>query len=207
LRAYCRAKGITFTDVLLTAFYRALISILNPPAGALLPVELSVDLRRYLPSRRAIAICDLAAAYFPVIRHRPGVCFDETLGEVRTATAKAKAGLPWLGAALFSHLVFLIPGDFQTPLARKLIRRVLSTGRAYPILSNVGVVDPRIFNFGDATAVDMAGFAPVVYPPNFMLTVYLFRGQLSITSSFCDQAIDPQLVETFFNHLVDELPV
>ena len=206
LKAYCRTKRVKFTDVLVTAFYRALFRVLNPPAGACLPVELTVDLRRYLPSGRANTVCDLAGAYFPVIRHRPEASFDQTLGEVQTAIAKAKAGHAWLGEALSLELAFLLPAGITTRLGQKIIERNLHAGEAYPVFSNLGVIDPGTFDFGDAVAVDLGVFGPVMFPPSFLISIHSFRDQLSITSSFCDTAADPLLVDTFLTNFMNELP-
>jgi NRPS condensation-like uncharacterized protein len=206
LKAYCRAKQVKFTDVLVTAFYRALTKTLNPPAGALLPVQMTIDLRRYLPSGQMNTICDLAGAYYPVIRNRPEACFDQTLGDVQTATANAKASHSWLGAALILELLTRFPTGLQTRLARKIMQRELSAGHAHPVLSNLGVIDPRIFDFGDAGAADLAMFGPAAFPPNFLITIYSYREMLSMTSSYCSTAADPLLIDAIFTHFMDELP-
>ncbi len=206
LKAYCRTEGAKFTDVLLTAFYRALCGILDAPAGARLPVQSTIDLRRYLPSGRAGAICDLSGAYYPVIRHSPGARFEGTLGDVKAAVAKARTGHPWLGSALFLELTTLLPSGLQTRIAQKIIGNEVASGKAHPFLSNLGAIDPGIFDFGDAVAADLGLFGPVTFPPNFLITIYTFRDQLSITSSFCPTAADPGLVDAFFDRFLDELP-
>ena len=206
LKAYCRKDGAKFTDVLVSAFYRALSGILDAPAGARLPVQLTIDLRHYLPSGRAGAICDLSGAYYPIIRHSPGARFEVTLGDVKAAVAKAKAGHPWLGSALFLELMTLLPAGLQTRIAQMIIGNELASGKAHPFLSNLGAIDPRTFDFGDAVAADLGMFGPVTFPPNFLITIYTFHDQLSITSSFCPTAADPGLVDAFFDRFLDELP-
>ncbi len=206
LRAYCRAEQASFTDVLVAAFYRALCDVLDPEAGARLPVQLTIDLRRYLPSGRTGEICDLAGAYYPVIRHRPGARFEETLGDVRASVAKARAGHPWLGTALFLEIASLLPSGLQSRLAQRIIGRELASGKAHPFLSNLGVIDPGTFDFGDVAAEELGLFGPVTFPPNFLISIYSFRDQLSITSSYCRTAVDPSLVDAFFSRFLDELP-
>ncbi len=49
-------------------------------------------------------------------------------------------------------------------------------------------------------------FGPISFPPNFLIAVYTFRGQLSITCSFCDTAADPLLVDALHNRFLQELP-
>ncbi len=206
LRTWCRKKGAKLPEVLVTAFYRAMSQVLNPPAGARLPVQLTIDLRCYLPSRRVNTICDLPGVYYPAIRHKPGAGFDRTLADVQTATAKARAGHPWLAEALFLEFMNLVPAFLQDGLGHMLIQNDVSSGNAHPFFSNLGVIDLAGFDFGDAVAADLAGFGPVAFPPNFMTTLYSVRKNLSITSSFCPTAADPLLVDAFFSHFLAELP-
>ncbi len=206
IRACGRAGQARFSDVFLTAFFRTLIALLDPPAGARLPVELTVDLRRYLPSGRANAICDLAGACFPAIRHRPGTSFDETLADVRTAVAGAQSGRPWLGTASVLGLLSLFPTGLQTRCAQSVVKRAGRGGTAYPIFSNLGIIDPGLFDFGDAEAAGLDLFGPVMFPPNFEVCVYSFRDRLSITAGLCRTAADRGLADAFFDRFLDELP-
>jgi NRPS condensation-like uncharacterized protein len=206
LKAYGNAKHVTFTDVLLTAFFRGLTAILAPQAGARLPVQSTVDLRRYLPGGRADAICDLAGVYYPVIRHDPHAGFEQTLGNVRDATAKARAGHPWLGGALFLELANHLPTAWQLRLAQSVFARERSSGKARPFFANLGAIDPCGFDFGDVTVADLEIFGPLTFPPNLLITTYTFRDTLSITSGYCDSAVDPQLVDRFLDRFLAELP-
>ncbi len=206
LKVYCREKGVKFADVLVTAFYRSLMHVLDPPARAKLPVQLTIDLRRYLPTGRADAICDLAGVYYPSIRHKPEAGFEQTLDDVQTAVAKARAGHPWLSQALFLELMSLVPARLQSGLGRMILRRESSSQHAHPFFSNLGVVDRGITRIGDATLTDLRLFGPTAFPPNFLLTVYKSREYLTLASSYCPTALDPALVDAFFAHFLAELP-
>jgi NRPS condensation-like uncharacterized protein len=50
IQDYGKEHGATANDVLLTAYYRALLPIIEPPPAALLEVSVPVDLRRYSSS-------------------------------------------------------------------------------------------------------------------------------------------------------------
>jgi NRPS condensation-like uncharacterized protein len=206
LKAHCNKKGVKFTEFLIAAFYQALIDVLIPPSGARLPIELTIDLRQYLPSGKADTICDLAGAYFPVIRHTKGQGFEQTLQKVVSAVSRAKTGQPWLGSALFLELITIFPTFIQTWYAQKVMRQELTTETSHPFFSNLGSVDHTIFDFGDLKAVDLGLFGPVSFPPNFLITVYSFQGKLYLTSSFCPTAADPQMVNRFFDCFVEHLP-
>lgn len=206
LKSYCKAKQVKFTDVVTAAYYRALTRTLHPPAGAVLPFQLTIDLRRYLSPGRRKAICDLASAYFLVIGHNPEESFEETLKKIEAAVDRAKRSHSWLAAAVFLEITTKLPLWLQKQLAHRMMQRELSAGHGHPVLSNLGVVDPGIFDFGDAVAADVELLGPVAFPPNFVVSLYSFRERLHINTAFCQTAVDARRVEEFFAHFIEGLP-
>ena len=206
IKIFCHEKGIKFTDLLAAAFYQALIEILKPLPGTRLSIQMTIDLRPYLPSGRADTICNLTGAYYPVIRHSTERTYDEALSDVVKAISVERERKTWIGGILFLEMMNLIPGFIHTMLARWITKRELSNGTSHPFFSNLGVIDPAMIEFGDLKVADLGLFGPVSFPPNFLATVYTFRGHLYINSSFSPTATDPQLVERFFNYFVNFLP-
>ena len=205
LRAYARGHGVSFNDVLLAAFFRAFCAVLDPRAGAPLPVQVPVNLRRYLPDGRAAALCNLAGSIYPALRHEPGAAFDRTLAQAAAAQATAAAGLPGLGQALMLEATMALP----YALARRLAAAAMTgsrTGKTHPFLSNMGVLDPAWVDFGDAPVADAYGVGPVLYPPGFFLAVSTFRGVLTLATSFCHTAVDAGRVALCLDRLAAELP-
>jgi NRPS condensation-like uncharacterized protein len=206
IKTFCHEGGFKFTDVLTAAFYQALIDVLNPRPGSRLPVQMTVDLRRYLPAGKVQTICNLTGAYYPVIRYSKGRTYDQTLRDVAKAVSAAKAEKSWLGGIFFLELVGKFPSFVHTMWARRVIRQELSGGTSHPFFSNLGVIDPSIVDFLDVKTVDLGLFGPVSFPPNFLATVYTFRGELYINSSFCPSAADQQLADRFFDYFLKYLP-
>ena len=206
IKAFCREKKVKFTDVITTAFYQALIDILKPVQDSRLPIQMTMDLRSYLPSGKAETICNLTGAFYPVIRYKTGKTFDQALNDVAKAIAAARERKSWFGGVLFLEMITMLPGFIQTWFASLVTKRELSGGTSHPFFSNLGVINPTLANFGDLKAVDLGLFGPVSYPPNFLATAYSFRGQLYINSSFCPTAADPQQVERFLDNFVNYLP-
>ncbi len=205
LRAYARSRGVSFNDVLLAAFFRAFCAVLDPPAGAPLPVQAPVNLRRYLPDGRAGALCNLAGSIYPALQHEPGATFDHTLAQAHAAQADAAAGLPGLGQALMLEVVMTLP----YALAQRLAAAAMQgnrTGKTHPFLSNMGVLDPAWVDFGAIPVAEAYGVGPVLYPPGFFLAVSTFRGVLTLATSFCHTAVDAGRVAQCLDRLVAELP-
>lgn len=203
--AYAHDRGVSFSDVLLTAFYRALFDVLDPSASVPLPVQEPVNLRRYLPGGRAAGICNLAASIYPTITREPGATFEAALAQVHAARSAASAGLPGLGQALALEAALALP----YVLAQRLAVSAMSgakTGKTHPFFSNMGVLDPAGVDFGDAPVTDAYGVGPVLYPPGFFLALSTFQGVLTVATSFCHTAVDARRVAQCLDQLVAELP-
>lgn len=204
-RAYAHNRGVSFSDVLLTAFYRALFEVLDPPVSVPLPVQEPVNLRRYLPGGRAAGISNLAGSIYPTITREPGATFEAALAQVHAARTAASAGLPGLGQALTLEAALALP----YVLAQRLAVSAMSgaqTGKTHPFFSNMGVLDPAEVDFGDVPVTDAYGVGPVLYPPGFFLALSTFQGMLTLATSFCHTAVDARRVAQCLDHLVAELP-
>ena len=206
IKTFCHEKGVKFTDVITAAFYQALIDIIKPQPDSRLPIQMTMDLRTYLPSGKAGTICNLTGAYYPVIRYTAGETYDQTLRDVVKTVSAAKERKSWFGGVLFLEIMAMFPSFIHTLYARRVIKRELSGGTSHPFFSNLGVIDPSMVDFGELKAVDLGLFGPVSFPPNFLASVYSFRGQLYVNSSFCPTAADPQLVDQFLDNFLKYLP-
>lgn len=206
IKTFCHGKGIKFTDVITAAFYQALIDTLEPQPNSQLPIQVTIDLRPYLTSGRAQTICILSSTYYPRIKYTLGRSFDQTLQDVQKAVSAERKGESWLGATVLLEMLNLFPGFIQKMLAKKIIQNEFSSGTSHPNLSNLGVIDPSLIHFSDLRVDDLGLFGPVLFPPSFMTTMYTFKEQLYINSSFCPTATDPKLVDRFFDCFLNYLP-
>lgn len=206
IKAYCHQHQATVNDVLLAAFYRALFEVLDPPLGVPLPVQMTVNLRRYLPAGQAEAICNLVGVFFPAITRKQGATFGDTLAETHVVMEAAKVDHPWLGEALYIELAFLSGLWLVRRIAQRIIGRAVMSGKMHPFFANVGIVDPRQVDFGDERVIDVALFGPVPYPPACLLSVNTFGETMIVTTGFCTTATDRRMVERFLDLFVCELP-
>jgi NRPS condensation-like uncharacterized protein len=193
----------SLNEVLLTAFYRALFEVIDPPTGVPLPVLVPVDLRRYLPEARAEAVCNLSGIVLPAISREGDAGFDDTLIRVQQAMHPLKTNNPGLGAAMLLELAFL-PG-FR-PMQRRVSSPEDRLSQTHPNLSNFGVIDPQQVNFDPVPVTDAYLLSPVLYPPGFMLGVSTYRQTVTFSVGFCDSATNRRKVERFLDLFEAELP-
>ena len=209
IKAYCRRHKVSVNVVLLTAFYRASLEILAPSVNVPLPIAGTVDLRRYLPSSQAGAICNLSSAFFTIVNMQSGATFSDTLIQVIAAMKAVNEHKPWLGEAVYLNLAFL-PGFF---LGRRILQlyfnnsmREAASGKVIPFLANMGTINPQHFYFGDTEVIDVCPFGMVPYGPSLMLGVNTFHNSMIFNMPFSNTAIDAQMVECFLDSFVRELP-
>ncbi len=98
-------------DIVLTAYYRILYRIVDIRQDESLTVPCMVDLRRYLPNKKADGICNLSSMIMCNIGPGVGKNFEETLARVSremNARKKGYAGLHGLSTlnTIFRFLPF-----------------------------------------------------------------------------------------------------
>ncbi len=205
IRAYARDRGVTINDLLLTAYYRALFKVLDPPAGRLLPVTVPVNLRRYLPSGKAGGICTLSGLYIPAISREPDEAFGDTLARLHEAMDREKRNKMELAQMLLLQIAFVpgyAPMRFAMRYALKSQSRALMT---IPCFSNLGIIDPKDVDFGDAKVSDVSLFGPATFPPYFDFTAYSFGDTMRCSISYCDSAADVDLVKSLLDIFLQDI--
>ena len=200
IQAYAREREVTINDVLLTAFCRSLFTILDPPQGKKLMVEVPLNLRRHLPDVHA-SISDLSAVYLLAIHRQEKESFEDTLRRVHFMVDNRKKCRTELAEMLLLELL-LLPG----PSFLKRLMEMVGFRTAHPALSNLGVIDDQKVDFGNIAVKDLHLIGPVLYPPNIGLGAYTFRHRICFNLNYVSSAVDPQLMERFFDHFLKELP-
>lgn len=206
MRAYGRARRAKFNDLLVTAFYRALFARVDPRRGEPCLLSLPVNLRRYLPPEQPMPVANLSGGNAYSLPYWPGESFDDTLERVVASSRNFKAALPGLAGAAMVALAFAPGFAAGRSLIHHVIGRAVVDGVMGPFLSNAGIIDEQFIDFGVPVA-DAFGLGLISFPPNLNVAASTFRGILTLTSGYCPSAIAPQVVESFLDDIVTELPL
>jgi NRPS condensation-like uncharacterized protein len=195
-------KKATLNDVLLTALYRTFFTVNNTAEGKPMLIQVSIDLRRYLPNRKAEAICNLSGALYVSLERKLGEPFEETLARVRTAMGKLKQNYPGLESA--AGLEYLCSQGLVG--MEKYMAESAELGKKYnvtfPLLSNFGVLED--YCFGELRVVSGYISSPIMYPPGFMLGATTFNGQMTLSIGYCGSENSEQ-VNKFVDAYMEEL--
>ena len=208
LKDYCRAKQVTFNDVLVAACYRAFHQVIKPLPGTPLRLGTTVDLRRYLPDGKGETICNLAGFFLLNIGTDLGDSFDDALCRVRERMNQHKGDCLGLGANRFAIFgIDAVPFAWGQWLCHLILKwnHWLSTKDVPPWLTNMGAIDPQQLNFGDSPVRDSFLSAPLAFPPLFVIGISGYRESITISTGFCQSAIDTATVELLLDAIESNL--
>ncbi len=82
IKQFATDKKATINNLLLTALYRTFFAINNTTTDKPMILQVSIDLRRYLPNNKAEAICNLSGAIYIALERKNGENFEGTLARV-----------------------------------------------------------------------------------------------------------------------------
>jgi NRPS condensation-like uncharacterized protein len=207
LRSYGQMRSATLNEVLIAAFYRALFKLMKPAPQLSMTVMIPVDLRRYIPSGKADAVCNMSGGEFLSLTWLQDEDFDGTLSRVHLNIEEFKKRDPGLGSAVFMSLAFLTGFGLLQNSFDLMRSNSLRTGKSVVSLSNAGAIEHEKINFGDNLKVADGFFlSPLVYAPGLMLGVSRFNDTLTISTGYCKGSVESALIDKLFDLMEEELP-
>ena len=202
-KKYAHDKKATVNDVLLTALYRTLFAINGTSEGKPMMIQVSIDLRRYLPDHRAEAVCNLSGALYVALERKMGEPFEGTLGRVCTSMNKLKEDYPGLESA--AELEYLFSQGFN--YMEKYMAESAAQGKKYnvtfPLLSNFGILSK--YHFGELEMLNGFITSPIIYQPGFMLGATTFNDEMTLSVGYCGQENSKE-IDWFLDAFVEGLP-
>jgi NRPS condensation-like uncharacterized protein len=173
IREAATSRVATLTDVLLTAFFRALCRTLHPPEEVPLPLQVSVDMRYLLPDEDNHRVANLCGAVFPVLAWIPDEQFRTTLSRAKEQMDSFTSGYPGLAGILHNSFAT----DFGS--AGK------TSGDAFiPRLEDTGIIDEKGLMFGDTPVSGAYLLCPAMAGEGPVLCASAFRDTLTLAASF-----------------------
>lgn len=199
IHRYAKSRRASINDVLLAAYLR----VLRRATGCeKITVPCPVDLRKYKKAGQRCGICNLTSNYFCSAEIPPDEAFDDTLRKVSDQMRAQKAGNACLKGPMLYHMMFhMLP--FKT--AQKLFYKISPV----PVTSytNLGVLDDVKLRFGNCVIEDAFISTAVKKAPYFQLSVSTWQGRCTLTSSLYGSDADRELISSFLNQIVREIPI
>lgn len=190
----------TINDVILAAFYRAFY-FSSESKGMDKPILIPIDLRRYIKEKKANALCNLASVYRIDIGKDVDPELKATLIKVLDNTEEMKKG------CLILHGIPKFAFRFKICSYKKRMRSYLNEKIIFfPILTNIGKLDPEKLSYPDAKILDAYITASVFYHPTFSMAVSSYEKRLTFSIGFKGSESDKEIAEKFLDNFERELP-
>ncbi|KAF5033028.1 hypothetical protein DSECCO2_611030 [anaerobic digester metagenome] len=215
MKAFGREHGATVNDVLIGAFFLALLDTRDDPAdrGAPRSILTSADLRRRYPGCHGEGLpVNLSVAYDLTLTVEEGAGLEDIIGQVTAITARKKAGNPGLAAILFYEGIMAGGMPAVRAFFDEMAGRYTSSGNKNPVFSNLGVFDPGDYlpvPGKDGRALDLRDiqYLPCVcWPYGFLMAASTFCGRLTITTAYEEGPYSTATVERFLGYVDGYLP-
>jgi NRPS condensation-like uncharacterized protein len=203
-----KRRGATVHDLLLAAYFRTLYLELEPAPGARTPINMSADLRPWLPPEADPGLANLPATWAITLPRVDGEAFGDTLARVVERTVEWKSEdvgrTRAVESVLADRLVRMLGMRHLRSHWARISRALEGTG--FPSLTNLGVIDEESLDFGESAAIaDAYAFGPIGKPGGFVLTVSTFRHTLRLSAGFDARATDAGLARRIVEGTAAEL--
>jgi len=208
IKKHCRKYGVTINDIMIAAFFRSLDKLIQPSPSIPLRLVTTVDLRRYLPTKKGEAICNLSGKFEINIGSTLGNNLAETVFLVHNKMKERKNDCFGLGDC--HHFIFntkLIPFSWACQLTQlwgNFIQKI-SPKPPPPVFTNLGKIEKNQFNFGEVIIKHAFLTALVTFPPLFLMSISGFEETLTISIGFCEDALQKKEMVCFLQNILEEI--
>ena len=205
LRDAFRAQGASIMDGIVASLARTLFDITDVAPGVPVPFTIATDLRRFLPAPESAGLCNLSSLAWIDLVRKPGATQEDTLADVHAAIEVVMNDNPGIGLAVVMEVVSILGYHGFAFFNRIRAKMARGQSREFPSLSNIGVMDPKVLDFGDAQVRRARFFGPVMFPPTFFVVSGSFESTLYFTASYPRNVVPDGLMDRFLDRLVDEI--
>lgn len=196
IKAYAKKHSATVNDVILTAYLRVLFQIFD----RVVTITCTVDMRKYLPNRRADGICNLCTNLTCNIGSELGTEFEKTLIKVKRTMDKEKSNIACVKSISILEKFFDV---FPYKLARDIIKKRFTN----PLIAftNIGILAKTRLVFGKVEITKAYMTGSIKYSPYFQLAISTFDDQATLSVNLYGTQSDRTTISFFLDKLVQEL--
>lgn len=209
LSKYAKQRGASINDLILTAFYRAMFELSQPPYGVPMDIGLTVDLRRFLPDNKAEAIRNLSGGIVLRVARLPGEPFEGTLSRVVSVMNRKKDHNPGYQCATGAERAEKLNFHYFLAFSKFLsqVSKIMSQNCFFcsPGLSNVGIISKSLIRFGENVVTEAYFIPPVVLVPGLLLVASSYNGIMTLATGYYKGSICRKYLEKLLNKIKDEL--
>ncbi|QDQ02376.1 hypothetical protein FOH38_18905 [Lysinibacillus fusiformis] len=207
LYSYSKINGKTINDLMLTAFYRAMFEMVSPPNEEPMELTATVDLRKYLPTKKAETICNLSGAINTRVARYSGEDFESTLARVSEAMNILKNDNPGIHNAAGMEIMRGMRYQDVEMFLRNAKQKGHESGKSSPLFSNMGIIADYPLKFGNVAINDLYIVSPAAFTPGLIFAFGTYNKAITITISYYEPLNRKKDVEHFLDLFIKELEV
>jgi NRPS condensation-like uncharacterized protein len=207
LKTYAKEKHVTVNDVLVTAIIRALSKTGNLEPGKALRLGMAVDLRRYLPGKKARSIANFSSLELFNYGENVENDFESTLIRVAQKINKRKSS--WLGLSTFVStypMLWCVPFSILKIAGSKGWEIKSSSPNSFDWLTNMGVIQKEKVDFDGEPSTAWL-LVPGCVLPMLFFGCSSYNGTLNLSWSIGPDEMNERVTQSFFDLVVSELPL
>jgi NRPS condensation-like uncharacterized protein len=213
ITVYGKAMGATINELILTAFYRAMLKMGTPIYDIPMVIPITVDLRRYLPNQKTEAIRNFSGSVNTLLSMEANETFSGTLSRVVPMMQKIKNECPGLQSAI--GLERVEKSRFKEECVKYQVLSLLNDisskyfnffgDKCVPILSNLGYVSKSLVNFGKNVVTNAYMVPPVIRAPGLLLLVSSYNGIMTLSVCYYESIVRSEDIERLLDNIKNEL--
>ncbi|MDD3946264.1 MAG: hypothetical protein PHI19_00295 [Clostridia bacterium] len=200
LKKKTKEVGVSLNDLVLAAFYRVTLKMVQLEEGQTLGIPNMVDLRRYLPNGESQGLCNLTSMVVSNLGNEIGADILETVQKAKMSMDELKGYYPGLhGLPLLKKVLDILP----YPIAWFLIGTFFKN----PLIgiSNIGLIDNKEFGFDGLTVEDVYMTGSVKYSPYMQLALSTFNNIMTHTVAVYGTEKDHKMFQKMLELYLSEL--
>lgn len=212
IKRYAKSRGATINDMILAAYYRTMLKMGQPVYGVPMGINLTVDLRRYLPDNKTVALRNFSGSVDTSLSMVENESFGETLSRVCYMMKDIKRGYPGLLSAIGLERLEKI--SFKEILAYYQASGIVKNGAKCPgyygnrciaSLSNIGTLSKQLIKMGDVSVSDYYIIPPIVSAPGLLVVANTYNGIMTLATGFFENTLLSSDVERLLNNIKLEM--
>ena len=196
IKAYAKSRNASINDVMMTAFIRVLFHIFGYTAA----LPCAIDLRRFLPNRKADSICNMMTNICCDIGPYIGENFDDTLLKVKQKMDFQKTNINCIKNIFLLETLFNV---FPYKTATGILKKYFSNPTV--AFTNIGVLDKKRLAFGTAEMTWAFMTGSIKYSPNFQVSLSTYDDEAALCVNLYGTQADRCKIGRFLDDFITEL--
>lgn len=196
---YRKQAGLSFNDILLGAYYKALYDIIQPRKAGPYCILNTFDLRRYETVGAPDRVANYSSFINTNVSMEAGTDFAAAALSVHQSISERKAHFPGMteGPFIWPILTFL-PFALGSFIVKQLLKH---RGERIPVFTNVGVINTEKMRVNGKPIFNVMPFAPLEFPPKLTVTLATSGDVISLSVGFSAQHFPPDQIASLFTKM------